>query len=365
MNYDFNLNNSLLQFDDIMMFREGHVLTEKEKKKLTSKNLDIMGDFKTTIVDFGARNWNFSLEAVGVFKLGVLDKTYSKFVFYGNEADHPYQTEAGKGSQVFSYWKTSFKYALPFTVNLGMIPKLFPAETENTFLAAVRDLPLAVGANLNINYSMQYGGLIESSQKFGSMPDSLYYDINVRYAFTDEKSCGRMNPSLGFGLQADIWQGAFHFNIDDLFLQLTYRNLSGGEIVKVVTDSLLYLQEDYKPHEYENSENDSLRLKKHTLKFKPSVSVGYERSFFNRLDMMIKYSSNQLTQTDGLAFGATMMVGVIPLQTIVGFSDNTYFKFQTGLKLRKFQWVSGMTFYHGFFRYAKGIGFNSSIDLKF
>ena len=365
LTYEFNINNTLLQLDDINMFQEGRLLTDGEKKKLTSGNLDLLGDFNTTLLDFGDRHWNFSLKAVAAFNAGLLDKTYSKIVFYGNEVNHPYSTEVGKGSEVFAFWKASFTYALPFELNLGMIPGVFPSETDNVILSTIRDMPIYIGANLNINYSLQYGGLIESSQEFGSMPDSMYYDIHALYAYTDEKSTGSMNPSLGFGFKAKILDGYFHFNVDDVFLQLTYNNLAGGEFVKVGVDSLLYLQEGHEIFEIENSENDSLRVKKRTVKFNPSVSFGTEYTFFKNLDVMMKYSSNELTQADGFAIGAGYQLGVIPLQAIFGLSENSYYKFQTGLKFSKFEWVTGMTFYHGFFRYAKGIGLNSSIDFRF
>jgi len=365
LTYQFNITNTLIQFDDIMMFEEGHVLTEGEKEKLTSGNLDILGDVNTTLLDFGSRNWNFSVKAISAFNFGVLDKTYSKFVFYGNEANHPYSTEVGKGSEAFAYWKAAFTYSLPFELNLGMIPGVFPAETENVFLSTIRDMPIYVGANLNINYSLQYGGLIKSTQDFGSMPDSMYYDIHAIYAYSDEKSNGKMNPSLGFGLKAKVLDGYFHFNVDDIFLQLTFEDLAGGEIIKTVTDSLLYLQEDFEVYEYANSEDDSLRVKKRTVKIKPSVSIGAEYTFFNSLDVMMKYSSNELVQADGFQIGAGYQLGIIPLQTVFGLSDNPFFKFQSGLKFSKFEWINGVTFFHGFFRYAKGMGFNSTIDFKF
>ncbi|MDO9576612.1 MAG: hypothetical protein Q7J16_01875 [Candidatus Cloacimonadales bacterium] len=365
LTYEFNINNTLLQLDDINMFQEGRLLTEGEKKKLTSGNLDLLGDFKTTILDFGNKNWNFSFEAISAFKLGVLDKTYSKIVFYGNEVNHPYSTEVGKGSEAFAYWKASFAYALPFDLNLGMISGVFPAETDNVVLSTLRDMPISVGANLNINYSFEYGGLIESSQEFGSLPEQNYYDINALYVYTDEKSTGSMNPSLGFGFKAKILDGFFHFDIDDIFLQLTYRNLAGGEFVKVGVDSLLYLQEGHEIFEIENSENDSLRLDKHTVKIKPSISIGAEYAILNNLDVMMKYSSNELIQTDGFAIGASYLWDIVPFQAIFGFSENSYYRFQTGLKFSKFEWATGLTFYHGFFRYAEGIGLNSSIDFRF
>jgi hypothetical protein len=365
LTYEFNLNNTLLQFDDINMFQEGRLLTEGEKKKLTSDNLDVMGDFKTTLVNFGDKNWNFSFEAVSTFNAGVLDKTYSEIVFYGNEIDHPYSTEVGKGSELVAYWKASFAYALPFNVNLGMIPGVFPAETDNVFLSTLRDMPISVGANLNINYSLQYGGVIESEQEFGTHPEQSYYDIRALYAYSDDKSTGSMNPSLGFGFKAKVLDGFFHFDIDDIFLQLTYKDLAGGEYIKVGIDSLLYLQEDHELLELENVENDSLRVKKRTVKFNPSVSFGAEYTFFEKLDVMMKYSSNELIQNDGFQIGAGYQLGVVPLQAVFGLLENSFYKFQSGLKFSKFEWSTGVTFYHGFFRYAKGIGLHSSIDFRF
>ncbi|MFC1898239.1 hypothetical protein ACFLYJ_01575 [Candidatus Cloacimonadota bacterium] len=362
---EFNIANTLLVFDDINIFEEGHHLTENEKEKLTSGNLDIIGNFNTTFVEFGSKNWNFYFGVIGSFELGVLDKTYSEFVFYGNEANELYETEIGKGSKAFTYWKSSFAYALPYTVSLGMIPGLFPADTDNNFISVMRDLPIQVGANLNINYSMQYAGILESYQDFGTTPDSAYYDLHAKYGFSDEKTSGRMNPSLGFGLKAQYLDGSFHFSMDDIFLQLSYRNLAGGRYVKTVSDYLSYLQPDYQSEEWANIENDSLRIKEETIKFKPSVSIGAEYTFWKKLDVMMKYSSNELTLMDGFVIGAGYQLGILPLQAKLGFSELNYFNFQSGLRFSKFEWISGITFYNGLFRYAKGMGFNSTIDFKF
>jgi hypothetical protein len=363
LTHELNIANTLLKFDDINMFQEGHHLSENEKKTLTSGDLNVLGNFKVTLLDFGSKNWNVSQEVIGSVYMSLLDKTYSTLVFYGNEVDKIYSTEVGKNSKAFNYWKTSFTYAYPKELNLGMIPG-FP-EAEKGILKTLREMPIYAGARLNFNYSGQFGGILESSQDFGSMEDSLHYDIYARYAHSDSKSSGNLNPSLGFGFKAKILDGFFYFSVDDLFLQLRFNNLAGQIYESTVTDSLLYLQPGATPEVFEDIQNDSLRVKKYTVKVSPAISIGAKYDILDNLNVMMKYSHNEFNPTDGFAVGATYVLKFMPVQAVLGFSETAYFKFQTGFKFRNFEWIGGLTFHHGMFRYAKGIGLLSSIDFRF
>ena len=60
----FNFENSALQLDDINMFQEGYILDDKDKKKLTEDDIEIYSNFKIHLLDFGHRNWNFSLQTL-------------------------------------------------------------------------------------------------------------------------------------------------------------------------------------------------------------------------------------------------------------------------------------------------------------
>jgi len=365
LTYEFNVNNSLLRFDDINLFQEGRRLKESEKTMLTSDNIDLYGNFNTTLVDFGKENWNFSIKTIVTFDVELLDKMYTKLVFYGNESDVVYVSHNSEGSKAFAFCKASLDYAYPEALNLGMIPRLFPFETENKFVSGLRDLPVYVGGKINLNYSLVYAGVVESRQEFGTLPDSTFYDIYTRFLYTDEDYSGKLNPSFGFGLKVPFYSGFFHLSMDNIFLQLRYEDLAGGEYSKVVTDSLLWLQEGHEAFEYENIENDSIHAESKTLKINPSFCIGAEYQFFNKLDVMMRYTNNQFAYIDRFYTAAGIQYGKIPLQIGLGYDENVYFQFKTGLNFNKFEWMIGSTFYHGFFRYAKGIGFQSAIKIKY
>ncbi len=364
LTYNLNFNNSLLRFNDISIFEEGNVLTNSDKKLLTSENIRLFGSLNTTFIDVGWQNWNLAIKAFAFFDVEVMDKKYSEIIFYGNQTDENYETNVGKGSEGFGMWKTAFTYAYPKDLSLGMIPGLFSKQSEG-ILAELRDMPINVGARFNINHSLAYGGVVESRQQFGSVPDSTYYDIYAKYAYSDEDTQGMTSASLGFGLKTEFMGATIHFSLDDIFLQLSYDDLAGGEISQVGTDSLLYFQEDHEIYEYENIENDSLRLGSRTRSINPSFSLGVEYTFLDKIDAVMKYSSSELSNQDGFLLGGSYELGVLPIQAFYGNNGSSYYQFVSGLKFNKFEWKVGATFYHGFFRYAKGLGLSSEFKIKF
>jgi hypothetical protein len=364
LTYNFNVTNSLLKFNDLSIFEEGNVLSHSDKKLLTSENLRFFGSANAPLFDVGFGNWNVVLKAIVFFDADVLDKKYSKIVFYGNEVDHDYVTHVGKGSEAFGMWKAAVTYAYPKDLTLGMIPGLFSQESEG-ILAELRDMPINVGVRFNINHSLAYGGVVESRQQFGSVPDSTYYDFYAKYAYSDGDTKGMTSASLGFGLKTEFRGAKFHLSLDDIFLKLSYDNLAGGEISKVGTDSLLYFQEDHELFEYENIENDSLRLGRKTRSIKPSFSMGLEYTFLEKIDAVMKYSSSELSNQDGLLIGCSYELGFIPLQVFYGNNGSSYYDFVSGLKFRNFEWKLGTTFYHGFFGHAKGLGLHSGMVIRF
>jgi hypothetical protein len=80
---------------------------------------------------------------------------------------------------------------------------------------------------------------------------------------------------------------------------------------------------------------------------------------------MSKDINNQHSHKNGFSFGAGYQLGWWPFQTVIGYDNNIFYKFKTGLIFDKFEWLVGSTFYHGFFRYGKGVGLNSSMMFKF
>lgn len=362
---EFKINNSLLKFDDLNLFQKGRRLSTKEKTYLSSKDILLFGNLNLTWLDLGYRNWNFSIKTIAAADIELLEKKYTELAFYGNETNVEYISNSGEGSEVYSFWKACLQYAYPSTVTLRMIPYLSNWMTANKIVESLLEQPFYLGAKLNLNYSLDYYGLTRSRQHFGSMTDSLFYDISVRFLNTDEESKGQLHPSFGLGIKVPFENGFFHFNVDDIFLQLRYKNLAGGHYVKVVTDSLLYLQNGHAAFEYENIENDSLRARSKTLKIHPSLAIGVEWMLYDRFDVMLSYSNDRFANLDGLYAAAATSYDVIPLQAGIGYDKNMYYQLKSGVNLDRIEWMIGITSYHGLFRYARGIGLQSGISIKF
>ena len=365
LTFEMNIDNSILQLDDINMFQEGHNLTEAEKETLSKDDFEVYFNYKATLLDFGHKNWNFALKSMAFVDVEILDKTYSELAMYGNDTNIHYSSHTGEGSEAFSFWKATFNYAYPHGLSLGMIPGLFPADSTSAFGEYLRDMALYFGMNINLNYSMLYTSIDESIQNFGSTNDTLYYYYKAHFKFTDEQSVGRLTPSLGFGMKARIFEGYLYASIDDLFMQLNYKNLTGGWYEKRYTNYLDYLQEGYEAFQETIIEDDSTRVKNRYVKIKPSVSVGMEYTFFRKLNVVAKYINEQYSYKNGFSFGAGYQLACIPIQAIMGYDENIFYEFKTGLIFNGFEWMLGGTFYHGFFRYGKGIGLNSMIRFKF
>ncbi len=349
LTYEINLNNSLLRMEDMLMFQTGHQLTDSEKSILTADDFLLDFNTSTTFLNFGHKNWNFEFGLKTYGDVEILDKMYSNLVIYGNDTNRPYVSNTGEGSMLFSFWRATLNYAYPEGFNFDFF----------------RDMTLYLGANINLDYSMLYASIDESSQLFGSMEDSLYYHYRAHFKYTDEGSIGRLTPSFGFGLKAKIFNGNFHAQIDDVFMQLNYKDLAGGWYDKYYRNDLLYFDTDYSAIEETFVEDDSTRVKNRYVKFNPSVSVGVDYTIINNLQVMSKYIYNDHSHKNGFSFGAGYQLAWWPFQTVVGYDDNIFYEFKTGLIFDRFEWLVGSTFYHGFFRYGKGVGLNSSMMFKF
>ena len=363
--YEMNVNNSILRFDDMLMFQTEHQLTNSEKSVITAD--DFILDFNTSydLLNFGHKYWNFDFGFKSFGNIEILDKMYSNLVIYGNDTNRPYESNTGEGSEVFSFWRATLDYAYPKGLSFGMIPGLFPENESSSFVEYLRDMTLYVGANINLDYSMMYASIDESSQEFGSMDDSLYYHYKAHFKYSDEGSVGRLTPSFGFGVKARIFNGNFYAKIDDIFMQLNYKNLTGGWYDKYYRNDLLYFDEDYEAIEETFAEDDSTRVKNRYVKFSPSVSVGMDYMILKDLQIMAKYINNQHSYKNGFSFGAGYQWRWLPVQAVIGYDENIYYEFKSGLIFDRFEWETGATFYHGFFRYGKGLGLSSSMKIKF
>ncbi len=350
LTYEMNANNSILRIEDMLMFQKGHLLTDSEKNILTSDDFILDFNVTTSFLNFGHKYWNFdfSLKAFGN-DVEILDKMYSNLVFYGNDTNSPYISNTGEGSRVFSFWRATLNYAFP----------------KSIIFDDLGDLTLFLGANINLDYSMMYASIDESLQEFGSMDDSLYYHYRAHFKYTDERSVGRLTPSFGFGLKAKIFNGNLHAQIDDIFMQLNFKNLGGGWYDKYYRNDLLYTDIDYESFEETIIEDDSTRVKNRYVKFNPSITVGMDYMILNNLQIMVKYINNEHSYKNGFSFGGSYQPGNIPWQTVIGYDNNVFYEFKTGLIYDRFEWMSGVAFYHGFFRYGKGLGLNSSLMFKF
>ena len=363
--YDMNVSNSIFRFDDMLMFQKDHQLTDNEKSIITADDFILDFNTSTDFLNFGHKYWNFEFGLKTFGNVEILDKMYSNLVIYGNDTNRPYISNTGEGSKVFSFWRATLNFAYPKGLSFGMIPGLFPEKESNSFVEYLRDMTIYLGANVNLDYSMLYASIEESSQNFGSMTDSLYYNYKAHFKYTDEGSIGRLTPSFGFGVKARILNGNFHAQIDDILMQLNYKDLAGGWYEKYYRNDLFFFDEDYEAIEETFAEDDSTRVKNRYVKFKPGISVGMDYTIVSSLQIMSKYINNQHSYKNGFSFGLGYQLGFWPLQAVVGYDDNIYYEFKTGLIFNRFEWQTGATFYHGFFRYGKGLGLNSSMMFKF
>jgi hypothetical protein len=107
--FDFTggFNNNHISLSDLGMFEKDHVLTESEKAKLSSADLNFSGYERMNILSFGFGNWEFSINDHTTGYLGNLDKEFMSMTLYGNTED-TYQTSAGRDSYAYHFIKGKF-----------------------------------------------------------------------------------------------------------------------------------------------------------------------------------------------------------------------------------------------------------------
>lgn len=197
----FNFSNSSLSLNDLGMFEEGHVLTDGEKKKLVGDDLLTNVYLAMEPLSFGMQNWQFRQRVHVMAQANLLKKEFSRIVFYGNEIDSLYSVNALEGSKALGFTKSSLAWSYPHDISLDFLLDAVKADTTLDFL---RGISLNLGAQMNLYYGAAYGEVLESSQNFGSFPDSNFYDVNMRYGYTDNKSGGGITTGLGMGMQLNL-----------------------------------------------------------------------------------------------------------------------------------------------------------------
>lgn len=359
----FNFSNSSLSLNDLSMFEEGHVLTDSEKKKLVDDDLLTNIHFAMEPLSFGMQNWQFRQRVHLMAHANLLKKEFSRIVFYGNEIDTLYSVNALEGSKALAFTKSSLAWSYPQDIALDGLLDAVHADSTLSFL---RGLSLNLGAQMNVYYGAAYGEVLESSQDFGSFPDSNFYDVNMRYGYTDDQSDGGVTAGFGLGMQLNLPRGAFHFYMDDIFFsQMTFNDLAGGEYQAHYVDSLLYLQEDFEPFD-ESNENDSLRIAKRKVRVSPTMIWGLEYDVYQGINVLARIQRSDYLANDGLSVGAKYIVNNWwPVGFRFGGSESTFYEFTSGVQSNRFIWDVGVTWYDGLFNGARGIGWKSLMTLRF
>jgi hypothetical protein len=362
--HNVNVYNSLINLSDLSMFEKDHQLTNSEKETLTERDLDLDAyiDFKP--LSFGYQNWNLDIAVYGKLNANVLKKKYTEIIFYGNEDEH-YTASSGKGSWGISFVKTRASYAYDKSLQLSFIPESITKFKywDNT-VNYVREMPIYVGANLNLYNALAYGEVTKSEQKFGSCTDSTYYNYDMQFIYTDDETELASAVGFGLGFKAKLPEGWFHFSVDDLFAEWEYSNLAGAEYQGTYVDSLLYFDEDYEPFD-DSVENDSLRVDFKKVNIKPTIVWGVQHRLYKKVHGLFKYTSSDY-KWEGTEFGIYMKpLPWLPLQTSVGFGEDTRWNFGLGIDLANFEYTTAITFMNGLFAKSRGIGVSSGIKFKF
>lgn len=364
-NFNLDFDNNLLQLDNLRIFDQeryenGYVMTENDKKILTADDFKLKSNFGMTILSIGYRNFHFTFASHNFAETKAFDKEYLKLVFYGNEVNEVYDLHAAEGSVAYSFLKSSISYG--YNRPLVLADYLGSVAWLDDFLT----LPLTVGVKLNFYTPLYLAELAESSQKFGSMTDSLFYSYRSLVYYSDEDSRSVLTAGLGWGLRWQLPAGQIDFSLDDIFAGLNFRNLAAGEYEGVYVDSLLFFHnDDYDPLD-ESSENDSLRQSRRRINLHPSLLLGFEHRLFRDFNLFAMYRNCAYDYPRGWAWGInTTLYNILSLQAAIGKSESYYFQFKTGLDTSHFGFTAGITSYHGFFRYARGLGCEISSYVKF
>ncbi len=367
----FSADNTLMRIDDLIIFDKkridnGHILSSYERNILTAKDLNFSIGMKANILEMSYKNFRFSMNAYAIGKVNVLDKGFTKVIIEGNETNIPYSFDTGKNSGGYSFTKTSFDYAWPKAINLE--DKFDPFNNEpfnNELLNTILNPTIYLGGRLNLYNSINYAKVTESRIEFGSMEDSLYYDYYLRYIYTSGKPKSNLSLGLGFGAIAEYDRATVFVNLDDIFTKLYYENLKGADYQGQFGDSLLYFHgDDYDPFN-EDNENDSLRVARKSVKINPSIEFGVQSNIWRSLELTLKYQYSDYQMANHFSLTSDYTLGKMwPLRMVMGYDDQMYYTFAGGISSKRVDFYLGTTFYHGLFRYLRGIGFETGLKIK-
>jgi hypothetical protein len=353
ISFDGDVSNSLLRLDDLNIFQKDNLLSANEKKLLIADDLSVNLGVNMKIADYGYNNWNLDFSLYSHSSVNILDNEFSKIILYGNETNQHYLCKSGDESISYTFGKIKLQYAHPKFVDYALV------------LNGVHIASLYFGANINLNYPLFYGEVLESTQSFGSMLDSLYYDATLKLSYFElGESSVSPSPSFGFGAILELQKGWAYFKVDDIFGNLKFENLKAFEYREQYSNELIYFDEDYEITQ-ESIENE-YRISARKISFHPSLEFGFEHEIFKNTDILAKYKLIQYETRNGLSVGANYdFMKIIPIQVVCGYADHLFYEAKLGLKLRKFEWSISSNFYHGFFRYAKGMGVSSEMRINF
>ncbi len=353
ISFDGDISNSLLRLDDLNIFQKTNELSISEKKLLTANDLSVNLGINMKIADYGFNNWNLDFSLYSHSNVDILDDEFSKIILYGNETNQHYLYKSGDESISYTFGKIKLQYAHPKFVDYALV------------LNGIHIASLYFGANINLNYPLFYGEVIESTQSFGSMLDSLYYDATLKLSYFElGESTVSPSPSFGFGAILELQKGWAYLKVDDILGNLKFKNLKALEYRERYSNELIYFDEDYEIIQ-ESIENE-YQISTRKISFHPSLELGFEHEIFKNTDILAKYKLIQYETKNGLSVGVNYdFMEIIPIQVVCGYADQLFYEAKLGLKLRKFEWSISSNFYHGFFRYAKGIGVSSEMRINF
>lgn len=370
---DGGIRNSLFEFSTVEMFEKGHVLTESEKEILTSGDLSFNGYGRFNMIQFGHKNWEFSLNSHMKGNIGSLNQDYLKLIFYGNSEDS-YSEDAMGNTLVYQFMKGKLNWAYPKGLNLTFIP-IFEFANKNSSefiyyiedgLNYIREMNLYLGANLNFYNANGYGEVLESKQEFITSPDSLYYSINANAVYTDQDEISSdLVMGIGLGMKLQLPKGWIHFGMDDLGAKLEYSNLMQKRYTRVFTDYLDLLDDDHEAIEEEDDQEEMPYDGSREVKLNPTVVFGVEHELGYGFSGMIKYLSCDY-MLDGFFMGVDYRgLNWMPLNLTYGAGDISTYRLGIGFDTKVFEMNMGFIGYEGIFNASKGYGGDFGIRFKF
>ena len=373
LNMGLNIKNSLLNMNtldilDTSKYEDGGLMSEADKKKLTADDLTFSANFETEFIGIHYKNWDFSSRLISFADINILDKQFAEIIFYGNEIDQVYNTNAADNSVAYGFLRNSFQYGYPRELHLGMIHSTVDEYlAKSTWGKFIDAMPIYVGFQINFDYSIAMLEVLESEQEFGAMSDYTYYDYYLKAKYTDGDSKRKLDINYGLGAEVNILENLdLHFSLNDIFAKLEYENLAGRFYDGTFIDSLDYLNEEYEAFD-QSTQSDSVRYSSHELDIKTSVVLGLDYSPINRLQLQVKYDGRRYSLGSGFSIAARYKVAeFFPIKLVIGSHDEAFFtEIQTGLNFARFDFDIAFSNNSGLFKSAKGIGLRTGMKIRF